>query len=47
MVRPLAFESSFSVNCCIWDLVGNIATFCLDIKQEFFNFHFSMFHIKA
>ena len=36
-LRPLAFESSFSVNRAL----------CLDIKEEFFIFHFSMFHIKV
>ena len=42
-LRPLAFKSSFSISCRILDFVGNIATFCLDIKQEFFIFHFSKF----
>ena len=37
-IRPLAFESLFSINCRIWDFVGDTATFCLDIKQEFFIF---------
>ena len=46
-IRPLAFESSFSVNRCIKDFIGNIAAFCLDIKQEFSIFHFSIIHIKV
>ena len=31
--RPLAFESSFSINHHISNLVSDIAAFCLDIKQ--------------
>ena len=46
-LRPLAFENSFSPNRRIYDFVCDIAAFCLDIKQEFFIFHFSMFHIKV
>ena len=38
-IRPLAFESSFSVNRRIYDFVSDITAFCLDIKQEFFIFH--------
>ena len=47
MFRPFAFESSFSVNRPISDFAGDIAAFCLDIKQEFFMFQFSMFLIKV
>ena len=34
-----------SVSCWIKDFVGDTTTLCLDIKQEFFIFHFSMFHV--
>ena len=47
MLRPFAFESSFSVNRPIQDFAGDIAAFCLDVKQEFFMFQFSMFLIKV
>ena len=46
LIRPLTFESWFSVNRRVWNFIGDIAVFCLDIKQEFFIFNFSMFHIK-
>ena len=45
--RPLVFESLFSINHLIYDFVGDIAAFCLDIKEELFIFHVSMFHIKV
>ena len=40
-------ESSCSVNHHIYNFVNDIAAFCLDIKQEFFIFHFSMFHTEV
>ena len=37
-IRPIALESLFVVNRRIWDFVGDIAAFSLDIKQEVFIF---------
>ena len=43
-LRPIAFESSFSVNRCIWEFSGDIAAFCLDIKAWIF--YFSFFNVS-
>ena len=43
----LGFLHSKVCSVSIAASVGDIPVFCLDIKQEFFIFHFSMFHIKV
>ena len=41
--RPLLCEGLFSINHLIYDFVGDIAAFCLDIKEELLFFMFQCF----